>query len=183
MLENLEEELKIIADVLEGRVEAFENLVRKYQRSLYFFVLRLVRREEEADDITQQAFLKAYKNLRSFRGESSFKTWISKIALNLARTALKKNQKVFLEYDDQKAKAPNTFSGSMEKEEKKNWLKKILDKLPPTQKKVVVLRIYEEKSFQEIAELIDSKETTVKVNFHHALKQLKTWCTKKEEIV
>lgn len=178
MLENLTEELQMIAEVLEGRVEAFEYLVRKYQRAIYFLVLRLVQRAEEADEITQQAFLKAYKNLKSFRGEASFKTWISRIALNLARNEWKKHKRVFVEYDDQKAKAPEIFSGPVE-EEKKNWLQKILTQLPPTQREVVILRIYEEKSFQEIAALMDSKEGTVKVNFHHALKQLKEWWLKK----
>lgn len=183
MLENLKEELKIIADVLEGRVEAFESLVRKYQRELYFLVFRLVRKAEEADDITQQAFLKAFKSLKSFRGEASFKTWLSKIALNLVRTEMKKSQKYFVEYDDEKSKSKPFVLGKLEKESEQDWLKKILDRLPSTQKEVLILRIYEEKSFQEIAELTNSKEGTVKVNFHHALKQLKAWYEEKEEVL
>jgi len=177
MPESIETELKIISDVLEGRTEAFEALVRKYQRPVYFLILRMVRQVEEADDLTQQVFLKAYKSLRGFRGESSFKTWLSKIALNLARTALRKGKRIFVEFDEAKASAPR--EGAEDLGAKRAWMRRFLGQLPATQREVVSLRIYEEKSFQEIADLMDSKEGTVKVNFHHALKQLRKWWLQK----
>ena len=173
------EEHKVIQDVLEGRVEAFEHLVRKYQKPIYYFVLRMLRKVEEADEITQQTFVKAYKSLKQFRGDSSFKTWITHIALNLTRTELKRNKRIFVAFDEEKAKSDTPEHE--ENEKKKNWLMKVLDKLPSTQKAVVTLRICEEKSFKEIAELMESKIGTVKVNFHHAMKQLKEWCEKKRE--
>lgn len=176
-------EYELISEVLEGRVEVFDSLVRKYQRSIYFLIFRMVRQVEEADELTQQTFLQAYKSLKSFKGESSFKTWLSKIALNLAKTALRKYKKNFVLFDENKAKASE--QAGYETNENKNWVRKFLEKLPKIQKEVLVLRVYEEKSFQEIADLLTSKEATVKVNFHYALKQLKAWwrqARKKDEL-
>ncbi len=179
MTKPLEHELKIISDVLEGRVQAFEALVRKYQRPIYFMILRMVKTAEEADELTQQVFFNAYKGLKGFRAESSFLTWLSKIALNLTRSSLRKNRKFFIEFDDRKAKAAIPDE---EKEEKRSWIKEFLEVLPSIQKQVLTLRIYEEKSFQEIADLLNSKEGTVKVNFHHALKKIKEgWLKKGDE--
>lgn len=173
----LESELKIISDILEGRTQAFEALVHKYQRPIYFLILRMVHQAEEADELTQQVFLKAYKALKGFRGDSSFLTWLSKIALNLTKSSLKKNKKIFVEFDDSRMTAPALGA---EKEERRGWMKTCLEALPSIQRQVVTLRIYGEKSFQEIANLLNSKEGTVKVNFHHAMKRLKAAWMQKE---
>ncbi len=175
-----QDEHKVIQDVLEGRVDAFRTLVVRYQRAVYFFVLKMLRKTEEADDVTQRTFIKAFENLKQFRGEASFKTWIIRIALNLTLTELKKNKRIYVEFNEQKTATFSSFENK-ENEERKTWLLKALDKLPSTQKAVVTLRICEEKSFKEIADIMDSKEGTVKVNFHYAMKQLKEWSHRKKE--
>ena len=171
----MEEDRKYIEAVLAGSQEAFEPLVEKYQRSVFFTALRFLKNQEEADDITQKAFLRAYQALGSFRFESSFKTWLTTIAVNLCKNVVR-GQRIMVE-------VPETLSdGSVErrKEEeetgdRKSQLKKALENLPERQKEVVMLRIYEEMPFKKIAEVLESTETAVKVNFHHAMKSLKEW--------
>lgn len=175
-----DQERKLIEDVLGGRLEAFDVLVRQYQRAVYGMALKLLRNPEEADEITQQVFVKAYTHLKQFRFEASFKTWITQIAINLIRNQWKRLKKIFVEFDENKARA-EVRGEETEKGEKQKWLKESLGRLPSTQREVLMLRVYEEKSFQEIAEILNSKEGTVKVNFHYALKQLKEWVGRKKE--
>jgi len=177
-----DEDRSLIEEVLSGRLEAFEGLIRKYQKPIFYFVQRMLRRQEDSDDVTQKTFVQAYRNLAKFRFESSFKTWLTKIAINLARNQLRILSRSFFELDDQVAdeKTQNEME-RREGEEEKIWLKQALDGLPPTQKEVVVLRIYDELSFKKIAQVVGSNEGTAKVNFHHGMRRLKEMYEKRRK--
>ena len=171
----MEEDRKYIEAVLAGSQEAFEPLVEKYQRSVFFTALRFLKNQEEADDITQKAFLRAHQALGSFRFESSFKTWLTTIAVNLCKNVVR-GQRIMVEVPE--ALSDGSAERRQEAEEagdRKSQLKKALENLPERQKEVVMLRIYEEMPFKKIAEVLESTETAVKVNFHHAMKSLKEW--------
>lgn len=179
-MKSLEEDRKDIEAVLAGRTEAYENLIKRHQRSIFYLALRMLRRAEDADEVTQKAFLKAYRALGGFEFRSSFKTWLSAIVMNLCRTELMKAKHVMVEL-------PETLSdrgfeeqrGKDEQEHQKFYLREALEKLPLRQKEVVMLRIYQELPFKEIAEILNSNETAVKVNFHHAMQSLKKAIQKK----
>ena len=87
------EDRRDIDAVLAGDNDAFSRLVKRYQRPIYYLSLRMLRVPEDADDVTQKTFVKAFRALAGFRFESSFKTWLSAIAINLCRTELMKTKR------------------------------------------------------------------------------------------
>jgi RNA polymerase sigma-70 factor (ECF subfamily) len=143
----------------------------------------MLRNPEAADDITQKTFLKAYRALSGFQFKSSLKTWLSAIALNLCKTELMRPKREMVELEE------NTMMGPMgdhdpnrdadELAHRRHLLQEALTDLPERQKEVVMLRIYQELPFKEIAEALESTETAVKVNFHHAMKSLRARMLKK----
>jgi RNA polymerase sigma-70 factor (ECF subfamily) len=180
--EALDEDRQEIEAILNGNSALYSNLVKKYQRFLYFMTLRMLRNAEDADEVTQKAFLKAYRALPGFRFESSFKTWLTTIALNLCRSELMKSKREMVEIPPNLADPG--FENRKEQEEaehQKADLNRLLDRLPPRQKEVVTLRIYQELPFKEIARLLKSNETAVKVNFHHAMVSLRNWIRRRGE--
>lgn len=176
----MEEDRQTCEAVIAGDTDAFGRLVKKYQRPIYFLALRMVKNPETADDITQKTFLKAYRALAGFQFKSSLKTWLSAIALNLCRTELSKTKRDTAELPEQIPDASVEIQQEREESQHRRFLlKQALDQLPLRQKEVVLLRIYQEMPFKEIAETLDSNETAVKVNFHYAMKSLKKWIQKR----
>lgn len=179
----MDEDRKFIEEVLAGEAEAYAQIVKKYQRPIYFLALRMLRNPENADEITQKTFLKAYRALSGFQFKSSLKTWLSAIALNLCRTELMRPRRETVEL--QENIADSEFEGQAEREEaqhRKEILRRGLEELPQRQKEVVILRIYQELPFKEIAAALESTESAVKVNFHHAMKSLREWISTKGEV-
>ncbi|HKX12637.1 MAG TPA: sigma-70 family RNA polymerase sigma factor [bacterium] len=175
-----EEDRKDIEAVLAGSAEAFDRLVRRYQRPIYYLSLRMLRQAEDADEVTQKTFVKAYRALAGFRFESSFKTWLCAIAINLCRTELVKAKR---NMEELPLNLPDPAFEERQVEEERAFQKAHLEAaladLPPRQKEVVLLRLQQELPFKEIARLLKSTETAVKVNFHHAMKSLRGWIQKK----
>ncbi len=178
----LDEDRQTIEAILKGQTGLYSDLVKKYQRFVYYMALRMLRNSEDADEVTQKAFLKAYRALSGFRFESSFKTWLTTIALNLCRSELMRAKREMIELPP--TLADPGFERGKEQEEaesQKAQLNKLLERLPPRQREVVMLRIYQELPFKEIATSLKSNETAVKVNFHHAMVSLREWIRKKRE--
>lgn len=159
----------------EGDLSAFEELVVRYQKAVYYFVLRLLKDPLEAEDTVQRIFLLAFKNIRSFRAESSFKTWIYKIGINQCRNYFrsgKDREQVSLEglpLSDGRKDPERDFS----ERELAERLKEAVERLPYKQRLVVMLRIYQDLSFEEIGRALGMRTNSAKVNFHHALEKLK----------
>jgi RNA polymerase sigma-70 factor, ECF subfamily len=179
-METLEEDRQDIEAVLSGSSEAFSNLVKRYLKPIYYLALRMLRNPQDADDVTQKTFLKAYRALSGFQFRSSFKTWLSAIAINLCRTELMRTKRPMIELPESLSDMGYEKQREKEDEDSRKFvLKQALEDLPLRQKEVVMLRIYQELPFKEIAEALQSTETAVKVNFHHAMKSLKTSIGKK----
>ncbi len=170
----MERDRQLIDAVLAGNVEAFDEIVKSYQRPIYYLSLRMLKNQENADEVTQKTFLKAYRALGGFQFKSSLKTWLSAIALNLCRTELMRPRREVVELPEH---LPDASSDDVREAEEQNHrkylLEQALEELPPRQKEVVMLRIYQELPFKEIAQALESTESAVKVNFHHAMKSLK----------
>ena len=170
------EDRRLVESILGGNLDAFSQIVKNYQRPIYYLSLRMLKNPEVADDITQKTFLKAYRALAGFQFKSSLKTWLTAIALNLCRTEYAKPKRETAELHPN---ISNTqFEEQQEREEhqhKREFLRQALENLPMRQKEVVTLRIYQEMPFKEIAEALNSTESAVKVNFHHAMKSLREW--------
>ncbi len=169
------EDREEIEAVLAGDTSAFDRLVKKYQRKIYYLALRMLGNTEDADEVTQKTFLKGYRALAGFRFEASFKTWLTTIAINLCRTELSRRRYPQEEISEH---IPDLSGEEKRGEEEEHehrlaHLKEVLETLPARQKEVVVLRIFHDMPFKEIAEALKSNETAVKVNFHHAMKGLR----------
>ncbi|NLA21517.1 MAG: RNA polymerase sigma factor [Candidatus Marinimicrobia bacterium] len=152
--------------------QAFNNLVRENHQRIYGLFRRMVGSQAEADDLTQETFIKVYKNLPKFRQESSIQTWIYRIAINQGLNYLRRmkiRQTLGLELADSAAE-PDEFQSN---QANRNLLRRAIAKLPPRQQMVVILRSFQELSFKEIAAVLNITENAAKVNFSHAVKNLR----------
>jgi RNA polymerase sigma-70 factor (ECF subfamily) len=168
------EEQRLVERFRSGDRGAFGDLVQRHQRGVYFLVWRHVRHEEDARDITQAAFVRAWNNAGAFRGDSSFRTWIYRIASNLALNWLRDRGRWKLdELSDQLVSdavdAPELLDQALAADQ----LRVAIAALPSKQRLVVDLRVQEGLSFREVAEIADCSEDAAKANFHHGLKRLR----------
>lgn len=167
---------ELVARYLAGDRRAFDELVRHYQRPIYHLAYRYLRSEADAKDLAQRTFLKVYGALPRFRAEASFRTWIYRIAINLCLNELRDRRRG--ESSDrpeviEQATTPGPDVESLDEQARGAWLRRAIASLPPKQRMVLELRIYDELPFREVAELVGSTENAAKVNFHHAVKRLR----------
>ena len=156
--------------------QAFGKLVEKYKERIYSVVLRIAKNNEEAKDLAQEAFVKAYRNRNSFRGEAGFYTWVYRIAVNLALNYINRNKERHSESIDDSTPiaASHTPTDLIEQSELGEAISAAIDQLPPRQRTVFILRHYENKAHAEIAEILSITEGAVKANYHQAVLKLKT---------
>ena len=167
-------DIEIVDAVLAGDDAAFDELVLRYQRPILGLVYRMCGDQGEAPDIAQKVFLKAYSKLRSFKRRSTFKTWLYSIAINLCRNELRRRKRWGRpqQIEDAGLGLEPAVEENLIGEERRRMLAGAVENLPPKQKAVLVLRIYKEMSFQEIAQAVGISENSAKVNFHHAVRRL-----------
>lgn len=153
--------------------EAFEALVRQHREAIYRVAIRMTHRHEDADDLVQETFLRAYASFRRFRGEASTVTWLYRIVTNLALNLLRRRSRfqraAALFRRDWEAVAPP----SVEQDETRRAVQVALETLPPPQRIVVVLFDVEGLSAAQIAEILDIPEGTVRSRLHHARRHLR----------
>lgn len=182
--ESREADTQMVLAVREGDTTAYRGLVEKYQQRVYQMVYGMVRNQEDGRDITQDAFVKAYNNLHRFRLESSFYTWIYRIAMNLAIDFLRKRaRRGTTEFDETIASRDadggiseaHNSEGPAKTFERKQLYNRIMDalqELPEDQRQVVLLRELEGLSYKEIAEVMEIPEGTVMSRLYYARKKL-----------
>lgn len=166
---------ELVARLLAGDKSAFEELVRNYEAPIARLVRRYVHDAEDAKDVTQRTFVRVFERLASYRGDARFRTWLYRVAVNLALDHVRGaplGESVPIEDDV-------AFTNSLGTERlvaAEIWRKvqERLADLPAKQRLVVELRVYHDLSFEEIATLVDSSEDAAKVNYHHAVKRLRT---------
>jgi RNA polymerase sigma-70 factor, ECF subfamily len=174
-----EPDLLLVEQFREGDREAFDRIVARHRREVYHIARRMTGSHEDADDVTQDTFLRAYRALGSFRGESALRTWLIRIALNLSMNLGRTRSARTVDGIDL-ATLPLVASGPSQDSEKHllgaerdHRVRVAVDGLPPRQRQVVVLRVYEEMKFHEIAELLECPVGTAKANFFHAVNNLR----------
>jgi RNA polymerase sigma-70 factor, ECF subfamily len=168
---------QLVERVKDGDSGAFEELVIRHRKALYYFVLRVLKNPLDAEDTVQRIFLLAYQNIKGFRADATFKTWLYRIGINQCHNYFRQNKnREFISVDDipvsdTKADPERDFSDR----EKLSHLQKAVERLPYKQRMVVILRIYQELTFEEIGKALNIRANSAKVNFHHALEKLKNW--------
>lgn len=173
---NQSDELTLIRKFKEGDEQAFNQLVLRYQEKIYWIVRRMLPDHADADDITQNVFIKAYHSLRSFKGDSSFYTWIYRIAINLSLNEIrrKKLRRTF-SLDEETVHGTADEENPLQKlesDERKKMIQQAIDALPEKQKKVFVLRYYDELPYEEISKILHTSVGGLKANYFHAVKKI-----------
>ncbi|MGH9141476.1 MAG: RNA polymerase sigma factor [Vicinamibacterales bacterium] len=172
------DERGLVEACLARRAGAFDLIVERHRRAVYQLCYRFVGNHEDAADLSQDVFLRAYRGLRSFRGQSTLATWLYRIGVNVclnrvsAKDTLRKLTEPIDEqqFIDVRAELPSDL---MLKDERAVRVRAAIAQLPRKQRATLILRTYHEMSHQEIAEVLGSSVGAVKANFFHALGNLK----------
>jgi RNA polymerase sigma-70 factor (ECF subfamily) len=169
------DEPQLVAACLAGRAGAFDLIVERHRRSVYQLCYRFVGNHEDASDLSQDVFLRAYRGLRNFRGGSSVATWLYRIGVNvcLNRVSTKRPITEDLEARQHVDTVRESQVERVLREERGVRVRAAIAQLPPKQRATLVLRIYQELSHEEIAQVLGSSVGAVKANFFHALGNLK----------
>jgi RNA polymerase sigma-70 factor (ECF subfamily) len=175
-------DLELIERVKLGDKSSFSSLVIRHQRGLLRLGLRFVKDLDQAEDIVQEAFIKAYEKLSTFEGRSSFKSWLYQIALNTARNRLRETRRETVDIEDTHLSVPPIGETTLVHTAISDLLNKEVEKLPFRQRTALVLRVYEDLSFQEISEIMECPYDTAKANYRHALIKLKEVFEDREDL-
>jgi RNA polymerase sigma-70 factor (ECF subfamily) len=169
-----DDDRQLVARSRGGDRRAFGELVARHQRAIFLLAVRYLDNVEDARDVAQRTFVQAFQKLGRFRQDSGFRTWVYRIAINLAVTALRERGRAAKMAA--RASSLETEVAPVEpiSEREARRLRAAVASLPPKQRLVVELRVYDELSFREVAEVAGSSEDAAKMNFHHALKRLRT---------
>ena len=165
----------LVREFRNGNREAFSRLVERYARPLTTMILRIVRDPEDAKDISQTAFLKAYEGLPAFMSASSFKTWLYRIAINAARDHLRKRspqrcrRRVWMR-SRRKTSQPGN---KLEKARHLRKLREAVAELPEKQRLTLQLRVYETMDYKQIATMLGGTEAGARGNFFQAIRALR----------
>ena len=181
-----EQEAMIVRKVLQGDVNAFEKLVTEYERAVYAIAQRMTGNAEDAADMTQETFIKAYNSLSSFRGDSKFSVWLYRIANNVCLDFLRSRSRkptVSLSAEDDdgeetqldiadESQSPELL---LESALTRDAVRRGLDSLPPDYKQILLLREIQGLSYEEIAAALGIESGTVKSRIFRARKRLCTF--------
>ena len=168
-----------IDKILNGDANAFSVLVDRYKDLVFTLALRMMKNKEEAEEVAQDTFIKTYKSLSKFKGDSKFSTWIYRVAYNTCLDRLKKNKRqqntvTIDEYTEHQVKTIDNALDAMETKEKAEAIKACIDLLPSDDSFLLTLYYYEEQSLDEIAKVTGLKPNNVKVKLFRSRKKLAT---------
>jgi RNA polymerase sigma-70 factor (ECF subfamily) len=163
----------------EGDRRAFDQLIRRHQRGVWRVVQRYLKNDADTADVVQQSFVRALRALASFRGAATLRSWLYRIAINCALSWIRDHKREVptepsdLSGEDGATGSEPTVLHQLESRDRGEALRAAVARLPPKQKLVLELRVFDDLSFREVAELAECSENTAKVNFHYALKRLR----------
>ncbi|MDR3218872.1 MAG: sigma-70 family RNA polymerase sigma factor [Dysgonamonadaceae bacterium] len=168
-------DLLAIQRVKAGDIRAFSAIVSAYQQMVFTIVMKIVENKEDAEDITQEVFIKAFKSLGQFKEESAFSTWLYRIAYNTTLSELRKKKIYFISENEEFLTANEVFTDENEdfdREIKLQFLEKAIKKLPPDEIFLVTLYYLDGQSVENISEISGLSVSNVKVKLHRIRKKL-----------
>lgn len=166
----------LVAASVAGQREAFDAIVERHRRSVYQVCYRFVGNHEDASDLAQDAFVRAWRGLENFKGQSALSTWLYRIAVNVclnrvsAKTAITEPIESPERFEDTRLEGAHH---ALIREERAAAVRKAIAGLPKKQRATLILRTYHDLSHQQIADVLGSSVGAVKANFFHALANLK----------
>jgi RNA polymerase sigma factor (sigma-70 family) len=172
-------DIEIISQVLQGQQQAYAILVERYQNYVFTIVLRFVKSREDAEEVAQDIFIKAYRSLADFKGNSKFSTWLYTITTTTCITFLRKKRIDTHSLDNEKvfAVADNIDSGTsanqIEQKSRANMVNAAIQLLSPDDAQIITLFYKGEQTLEEIAQILGKEPNAVKVQLHRARTRLK----------
>jgi len=171
--QDTEADNSIVERYLAGDMTAFDELMIRYERQIYRVCYRFVNNRDDAMDLAQEVFIKAFEHLPNFRRESSMKTWLYRIAMNHCINHVKKNSREFVQITENVGSTRASIHSEMEEREKREQFRSLVKKLPPKQKAILEMRIHEQLSYEEIATMSGRSISTIKASVFFALEKLR----------
>ena len=170
---NQDRDAELIDRYLTGDTAAFDEIMIRYERQIYRICYRFVENREDAMDLAQDVFIKAFEHLASFRRESSLKTWLYRIAMNHCINHVKKHSQEFVEVTEYTGSVHASVHNQLEDREQREQFRRMVKLLPPKQKAILELRINEQLSYEEIAKISGRSISTIKASVFFALEKLR----------
>ena len=161
--------------------KGFKCLIERFQEPLYWHIRRMLTCHEDAEDVLQETFLRVYRHLGCFKGDSKLSTWLYKIATNEMLRFIEKHKQTMVALDDlerQYAYEVQDSGSDDDTAEQLVWLQKAIRHLPEKQRLVFNLRYYDELEYAEISEIRNTEVETLKTDFHYAKENIKKYIQK-----
>lgn len=167
----------VIKEILQGNKSAYSVLVDRYKDMVFTLSLRMMKNKENAEEVAQDAFVKMFKSLVHFKGNSKFSTWLYKITYNTCLDKIKGNKnkiqtETINEVIENKLCKDNDALNALEEKEKKNFVQSCLALLPPEDSFILTLFYLEEQSIEETANILGIKPNNVKIKLYRSRKKL-----------
>ena len=182
------DDIEIIDSFKKGNEHAFNILVNKYQKKVYWIVRKMVLDHDDANDITQDIFIKIHSSLKDFRGDSKFFTYIYKISVNFCLNHISKKKRTSnreIDIEDDTLDIKSTDMGTDEhydEKRKQKLLKEAIENLEGQQRAVFNMRFYDNLSYEEIAAMMNKSVGGMKANYFHAVKKIEAYIKSKKDI-
>lgn len=166
---------ELVKLVKAGEVEPFDELVRRNEVKIHDLCYKMLRNYDDAKDLAQETFLKAYRKINKFNGRSKFSTWLYRIAVNNCLNFLKKQKPTVEIFEEITSLGTDDPVQRYKSKKLREMISKNVAKLPDVQRAVFTLRTLEDMSYQEISEILKKPISTVKVNHHLAVRNLRNY--------
>lgn len=165
---------QIVQRTLSGETEAFGLLIERWEKKIYSLALRMLGQSEDARDAAQDVFLTAYRNLRQFRGDARFSSWLYRIAINCCYNKLREKHAEHAPLDEASAIAvEDPVVSRIQRQQVADRVRRAVHALPPDLRQVVIMKEYEGLTFAEIAEILNIPVSTAKTRLYTGLDQLR----------
>lgn len=173
-----EDEIKELLHDLSTRRETFERIVQEFSEQLYWQIRRMVLSHDDANDILQNTFIKAWTNIDYFRGDAKLSTWLYRIALNECLNFLNRQRAMeSISIDEYESNLINMLESDpyFDGDETQIMLQKAINKLPEKQRMIFNLRYFKEMKYEDISEIMGTTVGALKASYHHAVKKIEEY--------
>ena len=170
---NSDPDIELVERYFAGDTTAFDEIMIRYERQIYRVCYRFVENRDDALDLAQDVFVKAFEHLPTFRRESRLKTWLYRIAINHCLNHVKKHVREFVEVTEYTGSIGASAHAQLEDQEQREHFRRLVKQLPPKQKAILELRINEQLSYEEIARISGRSVSTIKASVFFALEKIR----------
>ena len=166
------DEQELIARILDGHAEDFGYFLERYSQEAFAIVVRLVPQQEDAEELVQDAFVRAFNRLETFGGRSSFSTWICRIAYTTAVSWLRKRRIRYLSIDDRPQLSDKEIDEALDDESRIEELRRAITLLKPDEQTLITLYYYDNRPLNDIAYILDAEPNTLATRLHRIRRKL-----------